>query len=285
MTGRDEGQWMRERFELGVGDLPDSSPPHEVIVRRGRARRRTRNAVAGSVASVLVVAGLVAGFTMPGDDGKTSTATEPVPPPPPASSAAPGTTGAASPGAPGMGRVTLASDKLAEHTWELVRVRTQGEYEEDTYVLPGQTATVAPERHQGYCESFELVLDGTRIGEAGKACGDTPDYATSDRVPGQVNFLTVEVDDKHTRTGAGFGTLGAISWGFVTPDVDHVRVTFKDTGQSVDLPPQSAAGVSERFYLLVVPHSTGTDRRADLVAYDTAGRPVAEQRGVQVSAD
>ncbi|MEU8131922.1 hypothetical protein [Streptodolium elevatio] len=283
MTGRDEGQWMRERFELGIGELPDIPVPHEAIVRRGRARRRTRNAVAGSVASVLVVAGLVAGFTLPGGGGKQTTATDPIPPSTPASTAPPQTT-PAPPNPLGLGRVALASGPMDGHTWELTRVRTQGEYEEDTYVLPGEP-TRAPKKQQGYCETFEIAVDGRTVGDTGRQCGDAPDWAGADRVPGQINFLTVEVDDKPDHTDLGFGTLGAVTWGFVSPDVDNVRVTFKDTGETKTLAPQSAAGVSERFYLLTVEHKTGYGRNADLVAYDAAGNIVAQELNRQVSAD
>ncbi|WTW94943.1 hypothetical protein OG216_16840 [Streptomycetaceae bacterium NBC_01309] len=283
MTGRDEGQWMRERFELGIGDLPDIPAPHETIVRRGRARRRTRNAVAGSVASVLVVAGLVAGFTLPGGGGE-STATDPIPPPPPTSTAPPQPS-TTPPNPLDLGRVKLTDGQLEGHGWELVRVRTEGEYQEESYVLPGGRPTGAPETRQGYCETFEIVVDGTKIGNSGPSCGSTPNWATAEVVPGQVNFLTLEVDDKPDHTALSLGTLGAVTWGFLSPNVDHVRVTFKDTGKTEKLEPQHVPGVSEPFYVLVVPHKTGTERNVDLVAYDAAGKPVAQTLNRQVSAD
>lgn len=286
MTGHDEGQWMRERFDLGMAEVPDTPAPHQTIVTRGRARRRRRAVVAGTAATVMVAAGLVSALTLPGGDDQTSDAALPTGSPT-AVSAPPTTTPTGSPSSDpaGLGRVTVSSGKLAGHQWQLVRERVHGEYTEESYSKPGEPAR-PPEKRVGYCEKYELVIDGTMVSkDGGFGCGPEPTWEPAGFIPGKLDFNTVEADDKPAHTDLGIGVLGAISWGFLTPDVDHVRVTFRDTGEQIDLSPQRAPGLTEPFYLLVVPQSTGYNRSADLVAYNAKGQQVAKILNQTVSGD
>lgn len=271
MTGDEEGQWMRDRFDQGMRDVPETLAPHEAIETGGRARRRRRAAVGGAIAAVLVAAGTATAIGLTSGGGTDNVATGSTP------SASTATPGQASPttGAPdaaaGLGTLSVAKGEASGHTWELVRVRSYG-----TYEAPAKT-TGAPalESRTGYCETYELSLDGKLTNRGGgHGCGDKPTWQRGDTTGGE-DFTSLGLGDTSLNQ-AGVGKLGTVSFGITPQNVAKVVATFDKDKATVDVATQKIENQS--YYVMFVPANAGHGDSATVRFYDANAKQVGNDQ-------
>lgn len=273
MTGDEEGQWMRDRFEQGMADVPDTLAPHDAIETGGRNRRRRRAAVGGAIAAVLVAAGTATaiGLTSGGDGTKTvATGSSPsVSAADPAAQASPTTD--APDAAAGLGKVTIAKGEASGHTWELVRVRSYGPYD----AVATTTGTPAKETRTGYCEIVELNLDGKLTNRGGgRGCSDKPLWKLGNAADGS-HFAAIAVGDTELDK-AGVGRLGTVSFGNTPQNVTKVVATFDQDKATVEA--KTEKNTDDTYYVMFVPADAGHGAQATIRFYDAAGKQVGKDQ-------
>ncbi|GAA4969680.1 hypothetical protein GCM10023205_38730 [Yinghuangia aomiensis] len=274
MTGDEEGQWMRDRFDQGMRDVPETLAPHEAIETGGRARRRRRRraAVGGTIAAVLVAAGTATaiGLTSGGGTDHVATGSGPT-----ASAATPAGAPSAVPYAEDLGRVSLAKGEASGHTWELVRIRSYGPYE--AMKMPNgaptgkSTGVAAAETRTGYCEIVELNMDGKLTNRGGgRGCADNPLWRLDKSASGD-DFTAIGLGDTQLNQ-AGVGKLGTVSFGIVPQNATKVVATFDKDKATVDAQPQKVA--NDTYYVMFVPANAGHGDSATIRFYDANGKQI-----------
>ncbi|MDI2132037.1 hypothetical protein [Yinghuangia seranimata] len=266
---------MRERFEQGMRDVPDTLAPHQAIEGGGRRLRRRRTAIAGSIAAVLVAAGgLTAVSLATGGGGGQKTAAAGSPPlavaQSPAATPAPESTPSTPKTQPdGLGKVTVASGDFKGHKWELVRTRSTGMYQQPS---PDDKSKLV--EATGYCELYEVFLDGHLDNRAGNACAPDPlwDRPVTDDHAG---FSNVGVGDTALYK-PGVGKLGAVTFGRMSPNVAKVTATFED-GTKADAKVLTVPGTSEHYYVFEVPEGSRPDGAASAKWFDAGGKVLSQE--------
>ncbi|MFI1582714.1 hypothetical protein [Embleya sp. NPDC020630] len=285
---------MRDKFERGMRDLPDTTAPHDTIVAAGgRARRRRRVRVGGAVVAAVVAAAGIAtigltsrtsGHTATSHGSPTASVSAPTPgasgaqpTPQPTPSAVPSSAVAY---AEELGTVSLARGEAGGHTWELVRVRSYREFDASTDVtIPDKGAPTAPSRtatHTGYCDDLVLNLDGRLDKRAsGLGCADQPLWKRTN-VSGYGDFAIISLGGTSADTSS-VGHLGTISYGVVPKNATKVVATYDADKTKVEAPTHKFPGSDEAYFVMFVPRGTGHGITATLLSYTAEGTRVGEE--------
>ncbi|WP_436786908.1 hypothetical protein [Yinghuangia sp. YIM S10712] len=281
MAGIEEGQWMRDRFEQGMrGGLPDTPAPHTAIEQGGRARRKRRVAVAGSVAAVVIAAAAVTGVTFLGGDDKAGPATAATPTVAAtngASSATPApasTPDGSSPPKTPDGKLVVASGQFQGKAWEIVRVlgdepppghpSATGAAKPNSAVDPG--AADGPTAGPPYCEQVYLMVDAAWAATFLNPCPMAQ--------PWEQNSGGRDAPVMRNGRGSGGGQTYIVLQ--VTPQVARAEVSFPD-GSSLQGEPVPVPNTPEGFVVFELGTRAQAAARGatyTFTAYDAQGKQI-----------
>ncbi|MCF2531867.1 hypothetical protein [Yinghuangia soli] len=247
-------------------DVPDTLAPHEAIETEGRGRRRRRSVIGGSVAAILVAAGLAGAVTFIGGDGDGNSASVAGSPTTVTVTSAPPTqTPAPAPTTPAAeDKLVLASGTTADgKPWEVVRVlgasNPPGSPSRPTVSGPGGKPVDRSRQEHVY-----LTVNGSWQADiSGRSAGTQwPwDPAVSSGHP--VNWL-------HRASGSGQSVIVSQ----VTPEVAKLELVFAD-GTKMEGVAKPVPDTPEGFVVIAFPTKGGNHGGSfTFTAYDAAGKNI-----------